>query len=115
MRAKLNIKLRRALTNDVAPELGFVDDEEVQDVVEELHLVGVLVGHVPCFAGKRFVSALASAERRQRPEKTREVGAVFGGRNGVVVAPDGRSAGSIVFSVRFERFRESSWARHDES
>ena len=46
MRAKLNIKLRQALTNDVAPELGFVDDEKVQDVVEKLHLVGVLVRHV---------------------------------------------------------------------
>ena len=27
--------------DDVAPELGFVDDEEVEHVVEKLHLVGV--------------------------------------------------------------------------
>lgn len=104
MRAKLNIKLRRALTNDVAPELGFVDDEKVQHVVEELDFVGVLVGHVPCLAGERLISALASAERRQRPEETREVGAVFGGGNGVVIAPNGRSARRIELSVRFECF-----------
>jgi len=33
-------RVGRALTNDAAPELGFIDDEEVEHVVEELHLVG---------------------------------------------------------------------------
>ena len=72
-----------------------------------------LVGHVPCFPGERLVRALPSAERRERAEKRREVGAVFGGRHRVVVASDGRAARDVVFAVRFERFRESSWTRHD--
>ena len=44
--------------NDVAPELGFVDDEKVEHVVEKLYLVGVLVGHVPCFSRECLIGAL---------------------------------------------------------